>query len=54
MLYSFAVAYAIGFVIEKTIGFRVTREDEVAGVDLAVHGEEGYALEPAHAASVSG
>ncbi|MEV7630790.1 ammonium transporter [Microbacterium sp. NPDC089318] len=54
MIYSFVVAYVIGFAIEKTIGFRVTREDEVAGVDLAVHGEEGYALEPAHAASVSG
>ena len=54
MIYSFVVAYAIGFVIEKTIGFRVTREDEVAGVDLAVHGDVGYAHEPAHAASVGG
>lgn len=44
MLYSFVIAYAIGFIIEKTIGFRVTQEDEVAGVDLAVHGEAGYAL----------
>jgi Amt family ammonium transporter len=54
MVYSFVVAYATGFVIEKTIGFRVTGEDEVAGVDLAVHGEEGYALEPAAAARVGG
>lgn len=44
MLYSFIVAFAIGFVIEKTVGFRVTSEAEVAGVDQAVHGEEGYAL----------
>ncbi|MFC7789723.1 ammonium transporter [Microbacterium sp. MAHUQ-60] len=44
MLYSFIVAFAIGFAIEKTIGFRVTSEAEVAGVDQAVHGEEGYAL----------
>jgi len=44
MLYSFVIAYTIGFVIEKTMGFRVTQEDEVAGVDLAVHGEAGYAL----------
>ncbi|MGX1931943.1 ammonium transporter [Microbacterium resistens] len=44
LLYSFVVALAIGFAIEKTIGFRVTGEDEVAGVDLVVHGEEGYAL----------
>ena len=54
MVYSFVVAYAIGFVIEKTIGFRVTGEDELAGVDLAVHGEEGYALAPSPAAMVSG
>ena len=44
LVYAFAVALAIGFAIEKTIGFRVTSEDEVAGVDLVVHGESGYAL----------
>jgi Amt family ammonium transporter len=45
MVYSFVLAYLIGFVIEKTIGFRVKNEDEVAGIDLAIHGEEGYVLE---------
>jgi Amt family ammonium transporter len=45
MLYSFILAYVIGFAIEKTIGFRVKNEDEVAGIDTAVHGEEGYKLE---------
>lgn len=44
LLYSFVIAYVIGIVIEKTIGFRITSEDEIAGVDLVVHGEEGYAL----------
>lgn len=44
MVYSFAVAFILGFAIEKTIGFRVKNEDEVAGVDTAVHGESGYAL----------
>ena len=43
-IYSFIVALILGFAIEKTIGFRVKNEDEVAGVDVAVHGEEGYAL----------
>jgi len=43
-IYSFVVALILGFAIEKTIGFRVKNEDEVAGVDVAVHGEEGYAL----------
>jgi Amt family ammonium transporter len=44
MIYSFVLAYAIGWVIQKTMGFRITNEDEVAGVDTVVHGEEGYAL----------
>ncbi|RZI79835.1 MAG: ammonia channel protein, partial [Microbacterium sp.] len=42
--YSFVVAYVVGLVIEKTIGFRVKNEDEIAGIDTVVHGEEGYAL----------
>jgi len=45
MIYSFVLAYAIGWVIEKTMGFRVRNEDEIAGVDTVVHGEEGYALD---------
>ncbi len=44
MIYSFVVALVIGLALEKTIGFRVTNDDEIAGVDQAVHGEEGYAL----------
>jgi Amt family ammonium transporter len=44
-LYSFGLAWVIGTVIQKTMGFRITNEDEVAGVDTIVHGEEGYALE---------
>jgi Amt family ammonium transporter len=44
MIYSFVLAYAIGWVIEKTMGFRVKNEDEIAGVDTVVHGEEGYVL----------
>ena len=44
MVYSFIVAFIIGFAIEKTIGFRVKNEDEIAGIDLVVHGEEGYVL----------
>jgi ammonium transporter, Amt family len=45
LLYSFVVAFVFGFAIEKTIGFRVKNEDEIAGIDTVVHGEEGYALE---------
>ncbi|MEV5071601.1 ammonium transporter [Microbacterium sp. LMI12-1-1.1] len=49
LVYSFVLAYVIGFAIEKTIGFRVKNEDEVAGIDTVVHGEEGYVLEGARA-----
>ncbi|WP_136709778.1 ammonium transporter [Agromyces sp. H66] len=45
MIYSFVVAFVLGFAIEKTIGFRVKNEDEIAGIDTIVHGEEGYKLE---------
>ena len=45
LVYSFALAFGLGLVIEKTIGFRVKNEDEVAGIDTVVHGEEGYVLE---------
>jgi len=44
LAYSFVLAFAIAFAIEKTIGFRVKNEDEIAGIDSVVHGEEGYVL----------
>lgn len=45
MIFSFVLSYIIGTVIEKTMGFRIKNEDELAGIDTSVHGEEGYALE---------
>jgi Amt family ammonium transporter len=30
------------FVVDKTIGLRVTADDENEGLDLSQHGEEGY------------
>jgi Amt family ammonium transporter len=44
LAYSFVGAFIIGWVIEKTIGFRVKAEDEIAGIDTVVHGEEAYAF----------
>ena len=44
LIYSFVLAFVIGFAIEKTIGFRVKNEDEIAGIDTVVHGEAGYTL----------
>ncbi|WP_433673627.1 ammonium transporter [Microbacterium gorillae] len=45
LVYSFVAAYAIGWVIDRTMGFRITKEDEIAGIDTVVHGEEGYLLD---------
>ncbi|WP_314502300.1 ammonium transporter [uncultured Microbacterium sp.] len=49
LIYSFVLAWIIGFAIQKTIGFRVKNEDEIAGIDTIVHGEEGYVLADARA-----
>jgi Amt family ammonium transporter len=40
--YSFTVAWLIGMAIEKTIGFRVSADAEVEGVDTAEHAESAY------------
>ena len=42
--WAFLVAFVAGTLIEKTIGFRAKEDDEVAGLDLALHGG-GYALD---------
>jgi len=42
MVYSFVLTLIIGFAIEKTIGFRVSTEDEVNGIDESEHAETGY------------
>jgi len=45
LAYSFGLTFVIGFVIQKIMGFRVRNEDEIAGIDTAVHGEDAYKLE---------
>jgi len=40
--YSFAVAFIVGWVINKTIGFRITQEAELEGVDINQHSETAY------------
>lgn len=44
MIFSFVASLIIGFAIEKSMGFRIKNEDELAGIDTVVHGEEGYSL----------
>lgn len=39
-----AISFFILFAIDKTIGLRVSQEEESEGLDLALHGERGYIL----------
>jgi len=41
-LYSFTVAWILGKIIDKTMGFRVSAEEEATGVDLTQHAETAY------------
>jgi Amt family ammonium transporter len=44
MTYSFVVTGLIGLALHKTLGFRVERDAEVAGIDLEEHAETSYDL----------
>ncbi len=46
-LYSFAATYAVGVVVDRFVGNRVPAAHERTGLDLAVHGESAYELDPA-------
>ncbi|HEX5332668.1 MAG TPA: ammonium transporter [Cellulomonas sp.] len=42
VVYSGLVTLVIGLILKATLGWRVSEEAEVGGVDLAVHGETAY------------
>ncbi len=42
LAYSFFATLIIGFVIEKTIGFRISKDAEIEGIDLKEHAESAY------------
>lgn len=44
LAYSFVATLIIGFIIEKTIGFRVNKAAEVEGVDFSEHAETAYEM----------
>ncbi|ROO83387.1 ammonium transporter [Actinocorallia herbida] len=52
-LYSFVVSYILGKVIDMTMGFRISEEDEVNGIDIAAHAESAYDLAPSHSGTAS-
>jgi len=44
LVYSFVLTLVLGIAIDKTIGFRLDREDQQVGIDLVEHAETGYEL----------
>jgi Amt family ammonium transporter len=43
-LYTAALTFMILKVVDKLVGLRVSREDEIGGLDIALHEERGYDL----------
>jgi len=42
--YSFAATYVIAVILDRTIGIRVSEEDESTGLDLTQHDEQAWML----------
>ncbi len=47
LAYSFVVTLLLGFLLEKTLGFRISRDAELEGIDLTEHAETAYDFEGA-------
>jgi ammonium transporter, Amt family len=42
ILFALAGTLVICWLVEKTVGFRISMESEMAGLDRSIHGEQGY------------
>jgi len=40
--FSFVATWILAKVLDRTIGLRAAREDEIIGLDIAQHGEDAY------------
>lgn len=54
MIYSFIVAGLIGIILQKTIGFRVSRDVEQAGIDINEHAETAYEMAEGYGGTFAG
>jgi Amt family ammonium transporter len=54
LAYSFIATLIIGKIIDATMGFRITHDQEIAGIDLAIHAERAYELSDNGQGSVLG
>lgn len=44
VVYAAVASLIILFIVEKTIGLRISENDEMSGLDHSMHGEQGYGL----------
>ncbi|MDP9860885.1 MULTISPECIES: ammonium transporter [Streptosporangium] len=51
--YSFAITWVIAKIIDRVMGFRVSTEEEVTGIDITSHAETGYDLGTIHSSGVA-
>jgi len=42
LLYSGVLSLVLLLIVDRTVGLRVSEEEEVDGLDLALHNERGY------------
>ena len=49
LVYSFVVTFVIAKLIDLVMGFRISEEDEVAGIDSSAHAETAYDFGSVHA-----
>jgi Amt family ammonium transporter len=52
--YSFVATLIIGFILKKTIGIRMTDEEQMVGMDESLHAESAYDFNALSAGSFSG
>jgi len=52
--YSFIVTLILGFGLEKTLGFRISRDAELEGIDITEHAETAYEFEGLSGAGFGG
>ena len=53
-LYTGVLTLLIGLVLQATMGLRITRRDEIIGVDLTQHAESAYSLKDEATGSFAG
>jgi Amt family ammonium transporter len=53
MAYSFVVSWLLAKLVDKTIGFRASQDDEISGLDMAEHAESAYDFSAVGGAAVS-